>query len=241
MVATDQSGSPKIELTADRLLLVEGRDEINLLRALIKTCLQDAGQRIQILAVGGKDNFRPNLRAIKVAAQSGPPLRAIGIVRDADENPNDSLVSVCNSLRNVGYEPPAAHAEFSNDTPAIGVFIVPDGSQRGVVETLCRRSVEDEDAAQCADEYLACLKNRNALQSKDADKTFAHAYLAATRNPVARVGEGALQGVWNFQSPAFAPLVQFVRTLAGNSTARRPTGAAESSARSAAPAGRSSR
>lgn len=219
MVATDQPVPKKIALTANRLLLVEGQDEVNLLGALIKTCLQDDGRLIQILAVGGKDNFRPNLMAIKAAAQSGPTLRSIGIVRDADKNPNGSFTSVCDSLRNVGYEPPAAHAKFSNDTPSIGVFIVPDGSQRGAVETLCRHSVAGEDAAQCADEYLECLKNRNALQSNNADKTFAHAYLAAMRNPVARVGEGARQGVWTFQSPAFAPLVQFVCTLAskGNS------------------------
>ena len=219
MVATDQSSSPKIVLTTNRLLLVEGKDEVNLFGALIKTCLQDDGQLIQILEVGGERKFRPSLMAVKVAAQSGPSLRSIGIVRDADENPNGSFTSVCNSLRNVGYEPPAAHAEFSNDTPSIGVFIVPDGSQRGAVETLCRRSVAGEDAAQCADEYLACLKTRNALRSENADKTFAHAYLAATKNPVARVGEGARQGVWTFQSSAFAPLVQFVRTLAskGNS------------------------
>ena len=214
MVATDQSGSPGIELTTDRLLLVEGKDEKNLLGALIKTCLENDGQLIQVLAVGGKDSFRPNLKAIKVVAQSGPTLRAIGIVRDADKNPNGSFASVCNSLRSAGYEPPAAHAEFSNDTPAIGVFIVPDGSQSGAIEALCRRSVEGEDAAQCADEYIECLKNRNALQSKNADKTFAHAYLAATKDPVARVGEGAQQGVWNFQSPAFAALSQFVRDLA---------------------------
>ena len=219
MVATDQSDPKKIVLTTDRLLLVEGQDEVNLLGALIKTCLQDDGQRIQILAVGGKDKFRPHLMAIKVAAQSRPTLRSIGIVRDADENPNGSFTSVCNSLRKVEYKPPAAHAEFSNGTPSIGVFIVPDGSQCGAIETLCWRSVAGEDAAQCADEYLACLKTRNALQSKNADKTLAHAYLAAMRNPVARVGEGARQGVWNFQSSAFAPLSQFVCTLAskGNS------------------------
>ena len=214
MSATGRAGLSKIELTADRLLLVEGKDEMNLLGALINTCLQDDGRLIQILAVGGKDNFRPSLSAIKVAAQFSPTLRSIGIVRDADKNPNGSFASVCGSLRKVGYEPPSAHATFSNDTPSIGVFIVPDGSQRGAVETLCRHSVEGEDAAQCADEYIECLKNRNALQSKNADKTFAHAYLAAKRNPVARVGEGAQQGVWNFQSPAFAALSQFVRDLA---------------------------
>jgi hypothetical protein len=34
-------------------------------------------------------------------------------------------------------------------------------------------------------------------------------------NPVARVGEGALQGVWDFASPAFAPLARFLHQFAG--------------------------
>ena len=213
MIATGRAGLPKIELTADRLLLVEGKDEVNLLGRLIKDCLKDDGQGIQIWDVGSKDNFRPNLIGIKVAAQARPTLRSIGIIRDADDNPQGSFDSVCNSLRSVGYEPPAAHAEFSDATPSIGVFIVPDGSQPGAIETLCRRSVEGEAAAECADEYMECLTTHNALQSRNADKTFAHAYLAAMEDPVARVGEGALQGVWDFQSPAFGALSQFVRDL----------------------------
>ncbi|MYA23655.1 MAG: hypothetical protein F4Z30_13130 [Gemmatimonadetes bacterium] len=213
MIATGRAGLPKIELTADRLLLVEGKDEVNLLGRLIKDCLKDDGQGIQILDVGSKDNFRPNLRGIKVAAQARPTLRSIGIIRDADDNPNGSFDSVCDSLRSAGYEPPVAHAEFSDATPSIGVFIVPDGSQSGAIETLCRRSVQDEDAAKCVDDYMECLTTHNALQSKNADKTFTHAYLAAMEDPVARVGEGAQQGVWDFQSPAFGALSQFVRDL----------------------------
>ncbi len=214
MISTGRAGLPKIELTADRLLLVEGKDEVNLLGRLIKNCLKDDGQGIQILDVGSKDNFKPNLIAIKVAAQSRPTLRSIGIIRDADDNPQGSFDSVCGSLRSVGYEPPSAHAEFSNATPSIGVFIVPDGSQSGAIETICRRSVAGEAAAKCVDEYMECLKTRNALQSKNADKTFAHAYLAAMKDPVARVGEGALQGAWDFQSSAFDALSQFVSDLA---------------------------
>lgn len=213
MLPDAESGQKSLEIQANRLLLVEGKDEVNLLGRLIKDCLKDDGQGIQILDVGSKDNFRPNLMAIKIAAQSETTLRSIGIIRDADDNPKGSFDSVCGSLRSAGYEPPAAHAEFSNATPSIGVFIVPDGSQPGAIETLCRRSVEDEDAAKCADEYMECLKTHDALQSKNADKTFAHAYLAAMEDPVARVGEGAQQGVWDFQSPAFDALSQFVRDL----------------------------
>ena len=214
MIATGQAGLPKIELTADRLLLVEGKDEVNLLGRLIKDCLKDDGQGIQILDVGSKDNFRPNLRGIKVAAQARPTLRSIGVIRDADDNPKGSFDSVYGSLRSAGYEPPAAHAEFSDATPSIGVFIVPDGSQPGAIETLCRRSVEGKAATECVDEYMECLKTRKGLRLKNEDKTFTHAYLAATKDPVARVGEGAQQGVWDFQSPAFDDLSQFVRDLA---------------------------
>ena len=192
MVETGQAGLPKVELTADRLLLVEGKDEVNLLGKLIKNCLKDDGQDIQILDVGSKDNFKPNLMGIKVAAQARPTLRSVGIIRDADCNAESSFISVYNSLRAVGYEPPAAHAEFSDATPSIGVFIVPDGSQPGAIETLCRRSVEGKAATECVDEYLECLKTRKGLRLKNEDKSFAHAYLAATKDPVARVGEGAL-------------------------------------------------
>ena len=202
-----------------QLLLVEGKDEVNLFGRLVKDCLAEDGKGIQILDVGSKDNFRPNLMAIKLAAQSGPALHAIGIVRDADDNPKGSFDSVCNSLRNAGYQPPDAHAEFSDDTPSIGVFIVPDGSRPGAIETLCRCSIEGEAAAVCVEEYVECLKTRGAMRSRNPDKTFAHAYLAAMEDPVARVGEGALQGVWNFQSPAFGALSRFVGNLASKNKA----------------------
>ena len=213
MSEATNSGQKSLRIQATRLLLVEGKDEVNLLRELIKDCLKDDEQDIQIVDVGSKNNFRRNLMTIKTDIPSGPKLRSIGIIRDADSNAESSFISVCNSLRSVGYEPPSTHAGFSNATPSIGVFIVPDGSQPGAIETLCRRSVAGEAAAKCVDDYMECLTTNNALKSKNPDKTFTHAYLAAMEDPVARVGEGALQKVWDFQSPAFDALSQFVRDL----------------------------
>ena len=65
----------------------------------------------------------------------------------------------------------------------------------------------------CFDDYLNCLEERHATGSGSADKSWAHAYLAAAEDPVARVGEGALQGVWDFAAPAFAPLAGFLHQL----------------------------
>lgn len=205
--------APKIEILEDRLLLVEGRDELNLLGELIKACF-NYKPGIQVLDIGGKTTLGRNLKTVHTLAPSRPSLRTIGIVRDADKKPVDSFKSVCDSVKETGYMPPSTHAEFSDASPSIGVFIVPDGSSLGAIETICRRSVQGEVVARCVEEYMDCLRTHDALKSEIPDKTFAHAYLAALRDPVARVGEGAKQGVWDFQSPAFDDLRKFVCDLA---------------------------
>lgn len=201
------------KIRKQRLLLVEGRDEVNLFCAMIRDCFDD-DPGIQVIDAGGKDKFSRNLRAIKAAATAGPALQSIGVVRDADDDASAAFDSVCDGIRSANYEPPANHGGFSNALPAIGVFIVPDGTSTGAIETLCRRSRQGNVTAVCVDDYLKCLEESHATSSKNTDKSFAHAYLAAMEDPMARVGEGALQGVWNFASSAFTPLAGFLHQLA---------------------------
>lgn len=202
-----------LKIRAERLLLVEGRDEVNLFQALISHCFADQ-PGIQVIDAGGKDQFSRNLKAIQTAALAGSALWAVGVVRDADDDAGVAFDSVCGGIRNAGYEPPPNHGKFSRGVPSVGVFIVPDGAASGAIETLCRLSRRGDGTAACVDKYLACLEERDAMYSRSADKSFAHAYLAAMSDPMARVGEGARQGVWDFASPAFGPLSQFLRELA---------------------------
>ncbi len=213
MAAAD-GGAPRLEIRSDRLLLVEGRDEVNLFDELLKHCFAAAGKRdIQIIDAGGKRSFRKNLTAIAAAARARPTLQAVGAIRDADDNARGAFQSVSDALRHAGYEPPSAHGAVSDGDPPVGVFILPDGAGTGAVETLCRRSVAGDEASRCVEAFIDCLKEQRALRSRNEDKTFAHAYLAAREHPVARVGEGARQGAWDFDSEAFAELSAFLRKL----------------------------
>ena len=212
MPADAGHAAPKMRISSDRLLLVEGKDEKNLFGALIRHCF-DEDPGVQVIVAGGRDRFPRNMQAIRLAAKSRVTLCGIAVVRDADDDARSAFQSVCAHLRNAGYVPPSKHGGFSDATPSVGVFIVPDGLGRGAVETLCRRSVEGTNVAFCVDEYLRCLKERRAMGSRNTDKSFAHAYLAATEDPVARVGEGAQQGVWRLESPAFAALSHFLQEL----------------------------
>ena len=205
MALDPDRGRTRLQIRSDWLLLVEGRDEVNLFDALMKHCF-DAESEIQVIEAGGKDSFSRSLKAIRTASRARPTLRALGVVRDADEDAAGAFRSVCDHLRNARYEPPPTHGQFSGAVPSVGVYIVPDGTDPGAIETLCRRSREGDDIARCVGEYINCLTRNKAMRSGNVDKTFAHAYLAAMNNPLARVGEGARQGVWDFESPAFAEL-----------------------------------
>ena len=109
-MSTGDGGASRLKITADRLLLVEGQDEVNLFRALLKHCLGDpAKPDIQIIEAGGRDKFRGRIATIRADAASRPPLRALGVIRDADDNAGNAFRSVCGALRHAGYEPPAAH------------------------------------------------------------------------------------------------------------------------------------
>lgn len=208
-----ETGRPSLAITSDSLLLVEGKDEVNLFEEFMMHCF-GAEPTVQVIDAGGVRKFPNRLRAIQTACRARPTLRSIGVVRDADDDAAGAFRSVCDHIRNVGYEPPAVHGEFSDATPSIGVFIVPNGNEPGAIETLCRQSKAGDEVAKCVDEYLSCLVGNEVMQSTNEDKSFAHAYLAAMEDPVARVGEGAKQGVWDFESAAFGELSEFVRELA---------------------------
>lgn len=212
-MAAANGGAPRLKISADRLLLVEGRDEANLFGALLRHCLGAVWQQeIQIVEAGGRNAFRGNVATIRAEAESRP-LRVIGVVRDADRDARGALQSVCNALRMAGYNPPAIHGDVSNGNPRVGVFIVPDGRAPGAIETLCRRSVAGRAAGDCVEAFIDCLKEQGTLHSRNEDKTFTHAWLAAGADPVARVGEGAQQGAWDFDSEAFGELTAFLRRL----------------------------
>jgi len=224
-----KAGRDKRDLTirAPCLLLVEGQDEVAVLCALLNNRIASPCSEHQVMGVGGRDQFRRQLGALTNQIREAR-VRALGVVRDADENAADALRSVCDALAAAGLARPDSHAEFVAAVPRVGVFVMPDGQNPGALEALCRRSIEDSPAGSCVDQYLDCLRDRGGwgsdINPAQEDKAFAHAYLASRKNPVARVGEGAQQGAWDFEHSAFRPLGEFLRQLVGT-----PSGDASSS------------
>lgn len=202
-----------LRVTSERVLLVEGTDEVNLVQALMRHRFgSETASAAQIIAAGGRSRFRERLRAVVTAAER-LTLRAVGVLRDADSDARAAWDSVRDAVEASNLRAPDAHGGFSDGLPAVGVFIVPDGRAPGALETLCAQSVAGTPGGGCVEQYLDCLDRGGALASTNRDKSFAHAWLASRRDPVARVGEAAKQGEWNFDHPAFTPLARFVERL----------------------------
>ncbi len=197
---------------SDRLLLVEGMDEVNLIEAMLRRW--NIGG-VQVIEVGGKFGFRTGLEAVMEDAMArGINLSAIGIMRDADDSPARALQSVTDALGSLDLAAPGSHGAFAQGTPSVGVFILPDGRSPGAVEDLCWQAVRDTPAGRCAEAYLECLQGSAALTSKNVAKTLAHAYLSAQEDPSTSVGVGARKDYWPFDNPVFEPMKGFLRRLA---------------------------
>src|SRR6266536_2324909 len=103
------------------VLVVEGNDEERFFKAL-SNHLQITG--IQVLGLGGKTNLRPNLRAMALTPNFKQVAR-LGVVRDADDNPDAAFRSVCDALIAAGLTAPPGTCVYHGNSPSVAVLILP--------------------------------------------------------------------------------------------------------------------
>lgn len=205
-----------VAIQRQKLLIVEGKDEQNFFEAALASHLGIAD--IQVMGMGGKTKLRAFLRTL-VGDVAFPNVTCLGIVRDADVTQPQGAVSaadsafqsVCSSMAAAQLSVPVAHAAFHTGPPRVGVFIMPNGTDDGMLETLCMEAVTAGPEYHCVTEYFACLANHQV--AANLDKARAHAWLASRPAPDLRVGEAALKGYWPFGDSAFTSLWDFVSAM----------------------------
>lgn len=206
-----------VKIVRSKILVVEGRDE----EMFFDAALQDhlGLTDIQIMPIGGKTKLTLNMKG-PVNDVGFPMVRSLAILRDADLTaPGAATVaagqafqSVCGSLQHVGLPCPAAHGRFAIGPPRVGIFIVPNGVDDGMLETLCLLSVASLAEYPCVDGYLQCLQGHGVIPS-NLHKARAHAWLASRPEPDKRVGEAAQASYWPWNSGAFQDLWSFIGSL----------------------------
>jgi hypothetical protein len=186
-------------LRLQKLLLVEGKDEVNFYSAIKDHIgLVD----IEIRSFEGINNLRPTLEAIR-GVEGFDRLTAVAIVRDAEGNGAAALQSVRDALRATGFAVPHQGLERAGTGPTVVILINPHERPDGRFEDVCADSVRRSPVMRCVEEYIACLKALGVGMPAKEWKTRVHAFIAAQEQPQISLGIAAKYGYFPLGDPAF--------------------------------------
>ena len=199
-----------IETAKQKLLAVEGQDDRRFFGAFLKS-LQISD--VQVQGYGGTPNFRNFLTQLVASAQFND-IDVLGVVRDADRSRQSAFDSIVGALRHAGLPaPPEPIYPVTENGLTVSVLIIPPDSHHGELEDLCLSALSDDNRAlACVDRYLDCVTDAG-VELPERAKSRLHAYLAAGNQPGRRLGEAADAGIWDWSSPAFDQVTNFLRSL----------------------------
>ncbi|MFZ1472539.1 MAG: DUF3226 domain-containing protein [Anaerolineae bacterium] len=194
-------------LTALKQLLVEGADASRFFQSFSAAL---ALSSLQIHNFGGNSELPGFLKAL--ALMPGfDEVASLAIIRDAEVDPQAAFQSVCAALRRAGLAAPAQSGIFSSGRLQVGVFILPDSSSAGMLESICLRAVAADPAYACIEPYFACLDRAGVPRPANMEKAQLQVFLASRHRPGLRIGEAAAAGVWPWQSTVFDALRRFLQ------------------------------
>lgn len=195
------------EITSEKLLLVEGKDEVNFFEAL----LDKAGiEGFEMINVEGKGNFTQYLKMLCLLT-GFERVKTLIIIRDADNSPDAAFASVKNALHAIHLHAPNRQNELKEHLGRkVGIFIMPGNFEKGMLEDLCMSSVSDDPVIECIEKFFECVKGKGCIP-KNLAKAKAHVFLASRPELVTSIGVAAKKGYWNFTHPSLQSLIHFLR------------------------------
>jgi hypothetical protein len=197
-------------ITYSKLLLVEGQDAFQFFKALLRYLrLLD---EIEIRNFGGVDDLAEYLRTL-TATPGFSDVTSLGIIQDAELSLDTTFQSVCNSLRKAGFSEPQQLAVPVIGKPNVSVFILPDCSNPGMLETLCLQAVSSDPVMSCIDQYLQCVQDLAGTEPSNPSKAYLHTFLASRPEPGLLLGQAAHRNYLPWDSLAFNDVKQFIQTL----------------------------
>ena len=189
------------------LIAVEGKDEKNFTEALL---IHLNVKSVQVIDIGGKDNFKNRIPALTLTRGFDRVVK-FGIVRDADNDSSAALKSIQSALAKAKLSQPKKVSEFAGGSPLVGIFIMPDYEEKGMLEDLCLKSIQGSTELNCIEDFFKCIKSD---EIRNLSKAKVQAYLSTKPKSVNSLGVGAQNGYWNLDHPCFSHFSDFLRSFA---------------------------
>ena len=196
------------------LVVAEGVEEAQLSSAIL------AGiglTRVDVFASEGQGDIRSRTSA--ACKMAGPDIRALVVVRDAEDSLTRRVQSTIDLFRDLGFPVPVENLAVASDANRrAGFIVIPWDREAGYVEDLCLQAVRSPDALDRMDSALADLASKKIFLPQSAatrQKARVQAYLAGvTRDrAVHRCGLGVAHRHFDLSSSALQPIVEFFGTI----------------------------
>jgi|GEM_PF-341906 hypothetical protein len=208
----------KNELQKKKLIIVEGKDDLYFINYYLKHLeIMD----IEVRPIEGKIDTG-NLEPFIKIHRNFRELEGIGFISDADNisacQEYQRLTTVINELNGtppisgLRLESPDYIGEFSPGPPRIGIYVLPNNSDKGRLEDLFLNCVKNKPGMKCVRPFFECV-----LTLSDPPKNYAKAKalaFIATQSALPRgVGGAAQHGIWDFDSSELVKLKTFIKKL----------------------------
>ncbi len=207
-----------------KLLLVEGADELRTIPELIEKngVLWESSKGVPIVQIKdckGYDNLSDPI-GIK-AELSAANRTALGIILDADEDPENRWRSIRNACRQSIPDLPdelpetgLIHQAYSSSGNRIqfGIWMMPDNQQRGMLETFLAYLVRDEqdELWQYAQETAKIAKTHGASwKAVHRDKANIHTWLAWQDPTGCQIHQAITQRILDPKHPRSQPFIKW--------------------------------
>lgn len=172
------------KIEKNKLLLVEGKDEETFFKVLLQ---EHEINDVQIIPTAGRDQLNNSYLMALQETSGFDELISLAIIQDADENADTRFQSICDHLRNSHLNFPDQVSTFTSQGQnlRIGIFIIPDGKNKGMLESLCLSTVikDNETMTRCFNDFTDCLKPISGLNNgfpkpKNIHKAHLRAFLS---------------------------------------------------------------
>ena len=216
-----------------RVLLVEGITDVNLVRYIysqiddrfdfydfvaprrgtkskVITFKNKRYNDLQIINLKGQDNLPYALEKLLKPIEKS--IKKIAIISDADSNFKDSKEVVEKAIKN---------AEIDKDK--FSIFLTPNNSDLGNLETLLLSSLDKESIPQlqCFEKYKKCLTDEiEDIEKRAIDKHEVEAYIKFSEKPRNRnqaqfsfIDSSGDTGLWDLSKKEFSPIIKFVESV----------------------------
>jgi len=208
------------EIHLEKLLLVEGSDEVNFFHALVKN-LSITG--LEIRDYGGKNRLTNNLAALFLM-RGFEKVNSLGIIRDSDKKgikgSNSALQSIQGILKKIKDDKdneerfkdipiPEENNKFSLGSLKLGIFIM-----NPMLEALCLETVKGTTNMDCVNVFFNCLNEKNIIPNNKY-KARVLAFLATKEKTKNCLGIAAHEDYWDFQSQCMDNIKSFIKELTG--------------------------